>query len=51
MKNSKYSEAQIGMVLWQMEADSPIAEVIRNLSVNKQTYYLWRKKYEQVFQN
>src|SRR3954466_6002061 len=45
MKKSKFTEAQIAVVLKQAEEGTPVAEVCRKAGISDATFYGWRKKY------
>ena len=45
MKASKFSEAQIALVLNQAEGDATVAEVCRKAGIGVATFYNLRKKY------
>ncbi len=45
MKRSKFSEAQIALVLKQAEDDTSVGEVCRKTGISEATFYAWRKKY------
>ena len=45
MKRKQYTEEQIGCVLRQAEADTPIGEVCRKTGISEQTFYRWKKKF------
>lgn len=45
MKKSRYTEEQIAFALEQAETGDAVAEVIRRMSVSKQTFYRWKKVY------
>jgi len=45
MEASKFSEAQIALVLKQGEDGTPIGEVCRKAGISDATFYNWRKKY------
>ena len=45
MKKSKFSEAQIALILQQAEEGTSIAEVCRKAGVSEATFYNWRQKY------
>jgi putative transposase len=45
MKRSKFTEAQIAVVLKQAEDGTPVGEVCRKAAISEATFYNWRKKY------
>lgn len=45
MRKSRYSEEQIAMVLRQVEAGVPVAEVRRKMQVAESTFFRWKKMY------
>jgi putative transposase len=45
MKKSKFTETQIVNALKEYEAGKSVADICRELGVNKQTFYNWNKKY------
>ena len=45
MKKSKFTETQIVNALKEYEAGKSVADICRELGVNKQTLYNWKKKY------
>jgi putative transposase len=45
MKKSKFTEAQIVHALKEYEAGKSVPDICRELGVNKQTFYNWKKKY------
>jgi putative transposase len=45
MKKSRFTETQIVHALKEYEAGKSVAEICRELGVNKQTFYNWSKKY------
>jgi putative transposase len=45
MKQSRFSEQQIGFILRQAEEGVAVEEVCRKAGISIQTYYRWRKKY------
>jgi len=45
VKKSRYTEEQIAFALKQAETGTPVAEVLRRMSVSEQTFYRWKKLY------
>ncbi len=45
MKKSRFTESQIVAALKEYEAGKNVADICRNLGINKQTFYNWNKKY------
>ena len=45
MRKSRFTESQIVAILKQGEAGVPIAEILRQHSISKATYFQWRSKY------
>lgn len=45
MKKTKFTEAQIVNALKEYEAGKSVTDICRDLSINKQTLYNWKKKY------
>ena len=45
MKKSRFSEAQIALVLKQAEDGTAVGEVCRKAGISEATFYNWRKKY------
>ena len=45
MKKSRFTETQIVSALKEYEAGKSVADICRELGVNKQTFYNWSKKY------
>ena len=45
MKKSRFTETQIVHALKEYETGKTVAEICRELGVNKQTFYNWSKKY------
>lgn len=45
MKASKFSEAQIAIVLKQAQDGTAVAEVCRKAGIGQATYFNWKKKY------
>jgi putative transposase len=45
MKKTKFTESQIVNALKEYEAGKSVADICRELGINKQTLYNWKKKY------
>jgi putative transposase len=45
MKKSRFNESQIVRALKEHEAGKKIDDICRELSINKNTLYNWKKKY------
>lgn len=45
MKKTKFTESQIVKALKESEAGRSAAEISRELGINIQTFYNWKKKY------
>jgi len=45
MKKSKFTESQITGALKEYEAGKSILDICRELKINRNTFYLWKKKY------
>jgi putative transposase len=45
MKKKRFTPEQIAFALRQHEGGTPVAEILRKLSVSEQTFYRWKKKY------
>lgn len=45
MKRSKFSEAQVALILQQADEGATIGEVCRKAGISEATFYVWRKKY------
>ena len=45
MKRSKFSEAQVAMILRQADEGATIGEVCRRAGISEATFYNWRKRY------
>ena len=45
MKRSRFTESQIVKALKEHEAGKKLDDICRELSINKQTLYNWKKKY------
>ena len=48
MKKSKFSEDQIAFALKQAELGTSVDEVCRKMGISEATFYLWRKKYQNL---
>jgi len=46
MKKSRFTESQIVKALKEHEAGKKVDDICRELSINKQTLYNWKKKYD-----
>jgi putative transposase len=45
MKKTKYTETQIVKALKEAESGRTVADISRELGINPQTFYNWKKKY------
>jgi putative transposase len=45
MKQSKFTESQIVKALKEAEGGRSVSDISRDLGINKQTFYNWKKKY------
>ncbi len=45
MKKTRYTEEQIAFALRQAESGTPVAEVIRKMSITEPTFYRWKKQF------
>lgn len=45
MKKTKFTEAQIVKALKEAESGRTVADISRELGINPQTFYNWKKKY------
>lgn len=45
MKKSKFTEGQIVKALKEAENGRSVSEISRELGINSQTFYNWKKKY------
>jgi putative transposase len=45
MKRSRFTETQITQSLKEYEAGKSVVDLCRELKINKNTFYLWKKKY------
>ena len=48
MKKSKFSEDQIAFALKQAELGATVDEVCGKMGISEATFYLWRKKYQNL---
>lgn len=45
MKKSRFTESQISSVLKEYEAGKKVEDICRELGINKNTFYNWKKRY------
>ncbi len=45
MKKTKFTEAQIVKAVKEAESGRTVADISRELGINPQTFYNWKKKY------
>ena len=45
MRKSKFTEAQITRALKEYESGKSAEDICRELAINRQTFYNWKKKY------
>ena len=45
MKRSKFSDSQILQNLKEYESGKNVVDICRELSISKNTFYLWKKRY------
>lgn len=45
MKKYRYTAKQIAFALRQAESRTPVIELYRKMSISKQSFYRWKKKY------
>ena len=45
MRKSRFTESQIVEILKQGDAGMPVAEIIRQHGISRQTYFKWKGKY------
>lgn len=45
MKKSKFSNIQISHALKEYESGKTVEDICRELSINRNTFYNWKKKY------
>ena len=48
MKKSRFTEDQIAYALKQAELGTPVEEVCRKMGISDATFYVWRKKYQNL---
>lgn len=48
MKRSKFSEAQVALIVRQVDEGATIGEVCREAGIPEATFYVWRKKYARL---
>ena len=48
MEKSKFSEDPIAFALKQAELGATVDEVCRKMGISEATFYLWRKKYQNL---
>ena len=48
MKKSKFSEDQIAFALKRAELGATVDGVCRKMGISEATFYLWRKKYQNL---
>jgi putative transposase len=48
MKKSKFTETQIVKAIREAEGGRSIADISRELGINPQTFYNWKKKYSGI---
>ena len=48
MKKSKFTEEQIAFALKQAELGCTVEEVCRKMGISEATFYLWKKKYQNL---
>ena len=48
MKKSRFTEDQIAYALKQAELGAPVEEVCRKMGISDATFYVWRKKYQNL---
>lgn len=45
MRKSRFTESQIVEILKQGDAGMPVAEIVRQHGISRQTYFKWKGKY------
>lgn len=45
MKRQRFSVEQMVAVVKQVEVGAPVADVMRKVGMNEQTFYRWKKQY------
>ncbi len=48
MKKSRFTADQIAYALKQAELGTPVEEVCRKMGVSDATFYVWRRKYQNL---
>ena len=48
MKKSRFTEDQIAYALKQAELGTPVEEVCGKMGISDATFYVWRKKYQNL---
>lgn len=48
MKKSRFTEDQIAYALKQPELGTSVEEVCRKMGISDSTFYVWRKKYQNL---
>ena len=48
MKKSRFTEDQIAYALKQAELGTSVEEVCRKMGISDATFYVWRKKYQNL---
>jgi putative transposase len=48
MKRSRFTEDQIAYALKQAELGTSVEEVCRKMGISDATFYVWRKKYQNL---
>ena len=45
MRKSKFTDAQIALILREAEAGMAVAELLRTHGISRPTFYLWKQKF------
>ena len=48
MRKARFTEEQITYALKQVESGKPVGEVCRQLGVSEQSFYRWKRKYQEI---